>query len=144
MKLKTLIELLKLDTLYIDDKALNKEYEFFFASNMMSNVLLMINDNYQSTILLTGLTNAQSLITAEMLDVILMQIDQCIDTWLNLANQKGDNLVYFISRFGRRNPNEFALFASPEDFEGEVPSDKWLVPNALRVIEPESIIHVIR
>ena len=69
MKLKALIELLKLDTLYIDDKALNKEYEFFFASNMMSNVLLMINDNYQSTILLTGLTNTQSLITAEMLDV---------------------------------------------------------------------------
>lgn len=69
MKLKTLIELLKLDTLYIDDKTLNKEYEFFFASNMMSNVLLMINDNYQSTILLTGLTNTQSLITAEMLDV---------------------------------------------------------------------------
>lgn len=89
-------------------------------------------------------SNESALLTAEMLDVILMQIDQCIDTWLNLANQKGDNLVYFISRFGRRNPNEFALFASPEDFEGEVPSDKWLVPNALRVIEPESIIHVIR
>ena len=53
-------------------------------------------------------------------------------------------MVYYISKFGRRNPSEVALFASPEDFEGDAPIDKWLVPNALRVIEPESVIHVIR
>ena len=85
-----------------------------------------------------------ALLTREMLDIINQQIDRYIDIWLNLANQTGQNLVYYISRFGRRNPSDFALFASPEDFEGETPDNKWLVPNALRVIEPESVIHVIR
>ena len=75
---------------------------------------------------------------------VLTIIDNCIDIWLDAANQKGQNLVYYISKFGRRNPSEVALFASPEDFEGDASIDKWLVPNALRVIEPESVIHVIR
>ena len=85
-----------------------------------------------------------SLLTHDMLVIIHKQIDNCIDIWLDAANQKGQNLVYYISKFGRRNPSEVALFASPEDFEGDAPIDKWLVPNALRVIEPESVIHVIR
>lgn len=85
MKLDVLIETLNLDILYMNDDACNKEYKYFFASNMMSNVLLMINDNYQSTILLTGLTNVQSLMTAEMLDV---------DTIVYLSNKSfADDVV---------------------------------------------------
>ena len=79
-----------------------------------------------------------------MLDVIINQIDLSIGIWLDAANRMGQNLVYYITKYGRRNPNEVSLFASPEDFEGDMPTDKWLVPNALRVIEPESVIHVIR
>ena len=85
-----------------------------------------------------------ALLTKEMLDIIHQQIDICIDIWLDSANREGQNLVYYITRSGRRNPSEVSLFASPEDYEGEAPTDKWLVPNALRVIEPESVIHVIR
>lgn len=84
-----------------------------------------------------------AILTEGMLEVIIRQIDQSIGIWLDAANIKGQNLVYYISKYGRRNPNEVSLFASPEDFEGDTPTDKWLVPNALRVIEPESVIHVI-
>lgn len=94
----------------------------------------------------TSNTDEKALLTNEMLQIINNEIDRNINNWLIEANKNGQNLVYSIieSRFGRRNPNEVSLFASPEDFEGDVPSDKWLVPNALRVIEPESVIHVIR
>lgn len=85
-----------------------------------------------------------TILTRGMLDVILNQIDLSIGIWLDAAKTKGQNLVYYISKYGRRNPNEVSLFASPEDFEGDTPTNKWLVPNALRVIEPESVIHVIR
>ena len=94
----------------------------------------------------TSYTDEKALLTSEMLQEINNEIDRNINNWLIEANKNGQNLVYSIieSRFGRRNPNEISLFASPEDFEGDIPSDKWLVPNALRVIEPESVIHVIR
>lgn len=85
-----------------------------------------------------------ALLTPDMLKIIHHQIDKSIDIWQTAANQTGQNLVYYISMYGKRDATEVSLFASPEDFEGESPSDKWLVPNALRVIEPESVIHVIR
>lgn len=97
----------------------------------------------------TSRTAEAALLTNEMLQAINLEIDRNIDLWLDEANRNGQNLVYSIIEYTRnqtrrRNPNEVSLFASPEDFEGDIPSDKWLVPNALRVIEPESVIHVIR
>lgn len=95
MKLGTLIEVLKLDVLNINNDAHKKDYEYFFASNMMSNVLVMINDNYQSTILLTGLVNVQSLITAEMLDVntIIYLTDKTFDSnVIEVARSKKINI----------------------------------------------------
>lgn len=94
----------------------------------------------------TSNTPEAALLTDDMLQEIYKEIDRNIDLWLNEANSNGKNLVYSIieNPYRRNNTNEVSLFASPEDFEGEIPSDKWLVPNALRVIEPESVIHVIR
>ena len=85
-----------------------------------------------------------ALLTPEMLEIINNQIDKSIQIWLNSANITGRELVYYVPMYRNRNSLEIPLFASPEDFEGESPEDKWLVPNALRVIEPESVIHVIR
>ena len=85
-----------------------------------------------------------ALLTNEMLDIIHKKIDDYIDIWQNAANLREQNLVYYISKFAKKNLSEVALFASPEDYEGISPNDKWLVPNALRVIEPESVIHVIK
>ena len=94
----------------------------------------------------TSNTTEAALLTNEMLLKINKEIDRNINLWLNEANRNKHNLVYNIieSQFKKKDPNEVSLFASPEDFEGDIPSDKWLVPNALRVIEPESVIHVIR
>lgn len=84
-----------------------------------------------------------AILTEKMLNVIIKQIDKSLDIWLNAANKQGQNLVYYIAKYGKKNQDEFSLFASPEDYEGDMPTDKWLVPNALRVIEPESVIHII-
>ena len=93
----------------------------------------------------TSHTIENALLTAEMLQVVYQEIDRNIDIWLNEcvnARNNQNQLVYKERPFPV--PQEIPLFASPEDFEGDIPLDKWLVPNALRVIEPESVIHVIR
>ena len=120
------------------------------ASNINNSLATKIKDELKSYFSdradrSTSLPSQEAaILTRGMLDVILKQIDLRIGIWLDAANTKGQNLVYYISKYGRRNPDEVSLFASPEDFEGDTPTDKWLVPNALRVIEPESVIHVIR
>ena len=91
-------------------------------------------------------TPQSSLLTKDMLEVINQEIDRNFNIWLDEATNNSNSLVYRInlSRFRKRNSEEVAFFASPEDYEGDVPFDKWLVPNSLRVIEPESVIHVVR
>ena len=48
------------------------EYSYVFAGDLMSDVLALVNDGDSKTVLLTGLANAQSLRTAEMLDIGLV------------------------------------------------------------------------
>ena len=86
-------------------------------------------------------TDEAALLTDDMLQEIYNEIDRNINNWLDVKGVNGKNLVYIKNQY---NSEEVPLFSSPEDFEGDIPSDKWLVPNALRVIEPESVIHVIR
>lgn len=51
---------------------MNKDYQYVFATDLMSDALAMINNSCDQTVLLTGLCNAQSLRTAEMLDLELI------------------------------------------------------------------------
>ncbi|MBE6107435.1 MAG: hypothetical protein E7192_02190 [Erysipelotrichaceae bacterium] len=83
-------------TLYtFNEELLDKEYQFVFAADLMSDALAMINANTDSTILLTGLANAQSLRTAEMLDIsmiIYVRGKQLSETDLELAKEMEFNL----------------------------------------------------
>ena len=65
MKLKDVAEMLKGEVV-CGVEQLEKEVEFGFASDLMSDVLTVQKDNL---ILLTGLANIQALRTAEMSDI---------------------------------------------------------------------------
>jgi len=66
MKIKEIAELLNAKT-FGNLKMLENEVEFAFSSDLMSDVLTV---KTQNVLLLTGLTNIQSIRTAEMSDVI--------------------------------------------------------------------------
>lgn len=111
------------------------------ASQIKQDLKAYFTDRYQEYTKNASMpNNEKGLLTKGMLQEICNQIDRNINLWEALATAKRQNLVYYV--FGNTNPDIFELFASPEDFEGDQPADKWLVPNALRVIEPESVIHV--
>ena len=48
---------------------MDKDYEHAFASDLMSDVLALIQNNQDTTVLVTGLCNSQVLRTAEMMDI---------------------------------------------------------------------------
>lgn len=68
MKVGQFIELLNAEcvTDHIDE---DKEYNYAFASDLMSDVLALADN---TTVLITGLNNPQVLRTAEMLDISLI------------------------------------------------------------------------
>lgn len=65
MKLKEIVNLLDAEVLCGQEK-LDYEVNFAFGSDLMSDVLSLVN---KDTILLTGLTNIQAVRTAEMMDI---------------------------------------------------------------------------
>jgi hypothetical protein len=70
MKLHAIIELLQAKPTTIHDSyILQREYHYVFCTDLMSDALAMIVTNCNQTLLITGLANAQSLRTAEMMDI---------------------------------------------------------------------------
>lgn len=48
---------------------LDDEYNYGFASDLMSDCLMLIDDNHSGVVLVTGLASSSSFRTAEMLDI---------------------------------------------------------------------------
>jgi hypothetical protein len=70
MELKSLTHKLDAETLILNHpRDLDQEYCYVFAADLMSDALAMVNSDCKHTLLVTGLQNAQSLRTAEMLDI---------------------------------------------------------------------------
>ena len=70
MKVQEITDLLNAAPISIwDDEVISRNYDMAFATDLMSDALLMIQKDPEKTALITGLANAQTLRTAEMLDL---------------------------------------------------------------------------
>ncbi|MEA5018249.1 MAG: hypothetical protein VB009_05995 [Erysipelotrichaceae bacterium] len=70
MVLRDILNVLQAKTIHIcDQKVLDKEYTHVSVADLMSDALSMVCSSGTTTFLLTGLVNAQSIRTAEMLDI---------------------------------------------------------------------------
>lgn len=89
-------ELIALTKATVENRCDDTDYNInvVFASDLMSDALALIRSDYEDTLMLTGLCNAQSLRTAEMLDirVILFVRDKKISE-ADLALAKSMNLT---------------------------------------------------
>lgn len=94
---------------------------------------------YKRTEELNGLE--RELLTKGLLDYIGLQVHEILNQWMH-KKEKSEGLVYINSRFGK-NVQATALYSSVDDYEEIRQRNKWKVPTALRVLEPEAVIHVI-
>jgi hypothetical protein len=96
MKLKEILEILEAETIHLcRDDVLEQEYHFISATDLMSDALAMVCSNSEETIMLTGLANAQTLRTAEVLDiecVILVRNKTILHSDIELNNGQECNL----------------------------------------------------
>lgn len=86
MKLDRLVNILSANVLAGKNK-LDREVEYAFSSDLMSDVLTLNNDK---VILLTGLSNIQSLRTAEMADInqlVVVRNKQVSEDMIKLAEE---------------------------------------------------------
>ena len=75
-----------------DDEICSRDYQVAFATDLMSDALLMIQSDPEKTILITGLANAQTLRTAEMLDlqfIVFVRSKYLDDDTIEMAKKMG-------------------------------------------------------
>ena len=92
MKLKGVAEILN-GKIVCGKENLDKEVEFAFASDLMSDVLTIQKDNI---ILLTGLANIQALRTAEMSDIdciVFVRNKRVSEDMIRLGHESGIVLI---------------------------------------------------
>ena len=92
MKVEQFIDLLDAEcaTVQVDKE---KEYSYAFASDLMSDVLALADNN---TVLITGLNNPQVIRTAEMLDIsliVLVRGKKPSEETLALANESNITIL---------------------------------------------------
>ena len=101
MKCKEILDKVEAKPLYIyDENILDKEYNYIFAADLMSDALAMINNYTDKTILVTGLTNIQSLRTAEMLDIsMIIYVRNKLPSEVDIEIAKDMNFNLFSTKY---------------------------------------------
>jgi hypothetical protein len=81
------------------------------------------------------------ILTQDQLTFICNWIDKSLDQWVEEVETHGNSLVYYAS--GRNARNEVSLLVSPDDYAEQTSTNKWIVPSALRIVEPEAVLHIL-
>lgn len=79
----------------------------------------------------------KGLLTSELKDNIIKFVDKALKQWEDKANETED-LVYYNAQFR----NTSALFTVPADYDDSKGENLWTVPQSLRIVEPEAVLHV--
>jgi hypothetical protein len=94
MTIQGIVDVLRARVVYGEDM-LNKEIEYAFASDLMSDVLTL---QIRKFVLITGLANLQTIRTAEMADVrciVLVRNKKVSPEMINLARQNNIILLEY-------------------------------------------------
>lgn len=84
----------------------------------------------------------RELLTPDLFEYICVMVHDMLEQWLEKKNDNQE-LVYAKSRNGRNN-QATPLYSTLEDYDEMRLQNKWKVPTALRLLEPEAVIHIIK
>ena len=127
---------------FADRKDAKKMTEYS-AEQLKTDLKLYFSRRYDRTRSLDKKTRnlEREIMTKEQLDFIYKWIDDSLDQWAQMAQTEGDSLVYYAA--GRRKTEEKSLLVSTDDYAEQKATSKWVVPSALRLVEPEAVLHIL-
>ena len=79
----------------------------------------------------------KGLLTPELRDNIVRFVDEAISQWETKANEE-EGLVYNSSQY----QNTASLFSIPAGYDESNGDNLWIVPQSLRIVEPEAVLHI--
>jgi len=113
------------------------------ANELRGNLKAYFNERYERTQALNSTEHEleRELMTKDQLDYIYKWINDSLQQWVEKAEKYGGSLVYYAA--GQNEANEVSLLVSTDDYAEQKIANKWVVPSALRLVEPESVLHIL-
>lgn len=113
------------------------------AIDIKKELKLYFEERYNRTQALDSVEHSleREIMTKDQLEYIYQWIDSSIDQWVEKADEFKDTLVYYAA--GPKSKDEVSLLVSTDDYAEQKAASKWVVPSALRLVEPESVLHIL-
>lgn len=113
------------------------------ADELKSELKAYFKDRYERTQSLDNMEQVleKEIMTSDQLEYIYQWIEESLDQWTEMAEDNGSSLVYYSG--GRNSSEEVSLLVSPDDYAEQKDNSKWVVPSALRLVEPEAVLHIL-
>lgn len=114
----------------------------YINEDLRQNIEASIHDYFKKRMNRTSLLNGieKELLTPNLLTYISDKVNDMLNQWLD-KNRESKDLIYSRSRYARRPQGE-ALYATPDEYDEIKKQTDWNVPTALRMLEPEAVIHI--
>lgn len=97
-------------------------------------------ERLKRTVELSGIES--ELLTPDLFKYICKMVHDMLEQWQE-KKKDSQELVYTKNRSGRNN-QATPLYSTSEDYDEMRLLNKWKVPTALRLLEPEAVIHIIK
>lgn len=120
-----------------------KNMSYTMAVDLKRELKVYFENRYNRTQSLDPKWNTleREILKKGQLNYIYQWIDDSIDQWADMAAEAGTCLVYYAA--GRNRTEEIPLLVSTDDYAEQKSASKWVVPSALRLVEPESVLHIL-
>ena len=127
---------------FADRKDAKKMTEYS-AEQLKTDLKMYFSRRYDRTQNLDKTTQIleREIMTDKQRDFIYKWINDSLDQWVQMAQTEGDALVYYAA--GRKQTEEKSLLVSTDDYAEQKATSKWVVPSALRLVEPEAVLHIL-
>ena len=102
-------------------------------------IMEYIDKRYRRTQSL-GFDLQRGLLTEELKKNIESYVNEALEQWRTKATNQ--NNLRYKAWTGGRSRRDPGLFIEPDAYEDQKEENLWVVPNALRIVEPEAVLHV--
>lgn len=83
----------------------------------------------------------RNILTQDMLDFVNKFIEAAITQFRNMAQQPANQLRYYRDNPYQKNNDQY-LYTETEDYDDAQNDSYWVVPQALRIVEPEAVLKI--
>ena len=85
---------------------------------------------------------AKSVLSQSSINEIESWIDRAMDHWIELAKKSENESIQLVFNNKSASANQEQLYVDVDEYEENILSKEWQVPQSLRVVEPESVINI--